>query len=257
MNDNEKLEHEELKKIVETLYHDIDIPEPSNWESVHLSLQKMNRRKKWMNRIKISGAIVAVSMILSVALSGNVSLIYAQFSTFLFNAKNEVVEFFFDRLEDQAATTEGAKTIPPEQAATELQGSASEITTLEIATNKLQFAPVLPAYMPGPFKLDRVRIFREAGGSYSTIHLEYVDNADNVILLTEQLVSEQASRIKTDVHEEAGVVKELFINKEQALLVELPDGFTSIEWLTVERIKIALSGQIPSAEILKIANSLQ
>ncbi|ALS30174.1 hypothetical protein IJ21_48130 [Paenibacillus sp. 32O-W] len=256
MNETEKREHEELKKVVEMLYHDIDVPEPANWDSVRLKLQKNRRCRKWMNRLKISGTIAAVSMLLSLVFSGHVPSTYAQFSSFLSNVKSQFVAFFFDT-QEKSSSKVGAKTIPPDDTDTELSASISETTTLEIAKDKLSFTPLIPAYMPAPYELDHVRIFRETGGSYDTIHLEYATSDDQVIILTEQAIDEHTSRIKTDVHEEAGTIKEIQIDGQHALWVELPDGFISIEWLTTDRIKIALSGQIPAEEILRIVNSLR
>ncbi|MFD0716298.1 DUF4367 domain-containing protein [Paenibacillus sp. GCM10027626] len=258
MNEIEKCEHEEMKKIVETLYHDIKVPEPSNWDSVRQRLQKNRRRRKWLTRLKIGGCIAAISLLLNLVFSENIPSTYAQVSSFLSNVKNQVIQYFFDSPEENSNSMRGsAKTIPPDDDGNELNTSLSEITTLEMAKGKLSFAPLIPTYMPTSFELDRVRIFQEAGKIYNTVHLEYVADDDSVIQLSEQLIDEQTARIKTDIHEEAGIIKEIKIGNQYAILVDLPDGFVTLEWLTTDRIKIAISGQIPKEEIMKIANNLQ
>jgi hypothetical protein len=254
---NENEQDRLFEKIMQDVYNDVLIPDATkSWQTVQVRIQKLRRRRGWLRRARITGAILTVSLLINLLLGNHIPVSYASVSSIFIKVKDQVIQFFFDA-PDEHSNTNGALTGPPDEKLTESDMSISEQTTLEGAKAKLSFVPLLPIHLPPTYKLDRVRIFKEPDGAYNNIHLEYINETGSVLQLTEQMFDDLTSSIKTDVHKEAGTIKEIRIGDESAVMVILPNKYIDLEWLTQDRLKISLSGQGDEEEILDIANDLQ
>jgi len=255
---NEPNEHDRIiHEAVKNYYDHIEIPDATpSWQKVQVRLQKRRRRKKSLFRLKIVAAVVIASLIIDIAATTNISKTYASMSSLLREVKDSVVEFIFT--EEKQEDTSWAKTSPPSETSTTDEPTAiPEETTLEVAVTKLSFPLLLPSYVPKQYSLDVVRIFEEANGQYNNLYLEYVNDSKDIFKIRERLIGSGSSHVRSDISTDAGVIKETMIKSNQGVLVILPEGFVTLEWLTADRIKISISGKLSETEILKLAESLQ
>lgn len=247
----------DLKEMVRNLYNDVEIPEAAgSWQKAQQQLHKRRRRIKWMNRAKVSIAIVVVSLFINIALNLNMSVTYAGFTSLFKEAKEHVIQIFFQD-PDKEEDTGHAKTPPPPDEVYETEPTAPEITTLEEARAKVAFPILTPDIVPEGFNLDIVRIFRESDNQYKNVYLEYVNEAGRIIKLSQRLVSDQSGALKTEVATDAGEIKDIFVLDKPAVLIILPEGMHSLEWLNQENIKISISGELTERELLQFAESMK
>lgn len=256
MNEHNHEQDRIIQKAVKDYYDRIEIPDPTpSWQKVHVRLQKNRRKKKNFYRLKIVAAVIVAALVIDVAAAGNISKTYASMSTLFREVKDRIVEFFFT-MEDQ--DTSKAKTSPPpETRITDEPASVPEETTLEVAKTKLSFPLLLPSFVPEHYSLDAVRIFGEANGLYHNVYLEYVNDAQDIFKISERVLEPGSTSVKSDISADAGTIKEIMIKSNQGVLVILPEGFVTLEWLTTDRIKVSVSGKLTESEILKLAESLQ
>lgn len=257
MNENFEKVDEQLQKAVKQFYDGIDVPEPSGWKEVHVQLQKRRKRKRWIRRTKISLAFVAVSLITTIFVTPNIPVTYAHVSSLFREIKENVIQIFFQKPNEQQENTE-AKTLPPaDTVASGPNQTVPEMLTLEQAKKKLAFSILLPAYVPESYRLDRIRGFKEPNNQYRNIYLEYINDDGDIIKLSQRIIDDGAGTMKVDVHENAGTIKDTLINGNPGVLVILPEGDTDIEWISKDEIKISISGSLTEDEILKMAKSMQ
>lgn len=250
-------QHEDFKKVVHDLYNDVEIPDAAGtWQKAQQQLQKRRRRIKWMNRIKVSAGIVVVSLFINLVLNLNMSVTYAGFSSLFKEAKEHVIQIFFQEPDKHENNAHAKTPPPPPDNVNETEPAAPEMTTLEDARAKVAFPIMTPEYLPQGFELDIVRIFRENGNQYKNVYLEYVNDAGKIIKLSQRLVDDQSGAVKTEVAADAGEIKEIYVQGLPAALIIWPEGMHSLEWLTRENIKISISGELTERELLKFAESL-
>ncbi|MBW7477250.1 DUF4367 domain-containing protein [Paenibacillus oenotherae] len=255
MKDNSEQQEETFKKIVLNIYNDVDIPDNAqSWKKAQEQLRKRRRRIKWANRAKVTSGIVAVSLFINLALNLNMPVTYADFSSLFREAKNQMIQIFFqdpNKNEDNSH----AKTPPPVEG-NETNSAVPEQTTLDDAKSKLMFSLRTPEYVPDGYRLDIVRIFREAENEYRNAFLEYINESGDLLKMNQQLIAEHSGSVKTDIAEGAGEIKELAIDGAPAVLVVIPDGSHYLEWLTKDMIVITVSGKVSEEDIIKFAESL-
>lgn len=246
----------DLKDMVRNLYNDVEIPEAAgSWQKVQQQLHKRRRRIKWLNRAKVSIAIVVVSLFINLVLNLNMSVTYAGFTSLFKEAKEHVIQIFFQD-PDQERNNGHAKTPPPPEESNEHEPTAPEITTLEEARTKLVFPILTPDVVPEGFELDIVRIFREPDNQYKNVYMEYVNDAGEIIKLNQLLVDDQSGAAKLEVAEGAGEIKDIFVQGSPAVLIVQPEGRLSLEWLTKEHIKFSISGKLTEREMIQFVDSL-
>ncbi|WP_240418063.1 DUF4367 domain-containing protein [Paenibacillus periandrae] len=244
-----------IKKAVQDFYNDVDIPDASSsWRKVHDQLQKRRKKQARFTRMKIIAGIVAVSFLINIGLNIDVSVTYANVISLFREVEQHVVRVFFQYPnEDQDRSS--AKTRPPSVEST-AEPSVPENATLEEATAKLAFPILNPTYIPKGFHLDVVRIFRDASGQYNNVYLEYLSETKSIFKVSQRLVEPQSASIKSDISKDAGTIKEAVVQGYQAILVVIPEGFTVLEWLTKDNVKVSISGKLTENEILRFAESL-
>ncbi|MWC27584.1 DUF4367 domain-containing protein [Paenibacillus sp. MMS18-CY102] len=237
-------------------YHDhIEIPDATpTWEKVSVRLQKRRRHKKLLFRLKIVAAVIAATIVIDLTTTTNIPATYASMSSLFREVKENIVEFFFTK--DQSDTST-AKTVPPPAIDNESNEPAAPITTtLEDAKSKLSFTLLLPSYIPDHYALETVRIFREASGRYSNVYLEYLNNNEEIFKISQRFIEPGSTHVTSDVPITAGTIKEPMIGDNRGVLVILPEGFVTLEWLTADSIKVSISGKLTEDAILQMARSL-
>ncbi|AJS61165.1 DUF4367 domain-containing protein [Paenibacillus sp. IHBB 10380] len=256
MNSIHDHEDQDMKELVTKLYNDIVIPNPTpSWNKVRIQLEQRRKRKKWLSRVKLVSGIVAASLLVNILVTGNMTT-YAKVAGLFRDIQEQVIEIFFQNSTHEPNPTD-AKTPPPvDSAHSEPNTSSTEIITLEEANSKLSFPLLLPTYVPDSFRLDHTRISKEADGEYTSVYLGYVSDRGDSLKVTELELNEQTT-IKMEVHAESGTIEEIQLGDNLAILVATPEGYTTLEWLSMDRLKITISGNISTEEIIKVGTSMQ
>ncbi|SDF66398.1 protein of unknown function [Fontibacillus panacisegetis] len=245
-----------IQKALQDYYNRIEIPDAApSWEKVHVQMQKRRCKKKTLFRLKIVAAVIAAAFMIDLAATTNITKTYASMSSLFREAKDRVVEFFFAK---EQHDTSAAKTVPPPSAEGEGENPAvPEPTTLEDAKAKLAFPLLLPSYVPDHFSLEVVRIFREASGQYHNVYLEYMNDNEDIFKISQRFIEPGSTHVKSDVSTDVGVIRKTMIGNSRGILVIVPEGFVTLEWLTEDQIKVSISGKLAETDVLEIAESLR
>ncbi len=258
------LDHDDhkLKEVLNRHHTGIEIPNgAASWQQVRLRLTKIGRRKMFVRRMKLTGAIIACSFVISFFLNNDFPTSYANIASLLKKVQGNIIEIFYEAPPNQKST-HAKTTMPPEekQAASNLSASsfAPEKASLEEAKNKMAFALLTPSYVPEQFRLDAVFITKETNGTYQDAYFEYLDKEGNLLKIRQRKIEGKTGAIKTDIHSDSGEFFDVLVDQQPAILFADRNGdMASLEWLTKDRIKIYISGPITKEDILKIGASLQ
>lgn len=257
------LDHDDhkLKEMLKRNHASIEIPNgTASWQQVQHRLQKIGRRKMFVRRIKLTAAIIACSLVISFFMNDNFPTSYANIASLLKKVQGNIIEIFYEAPPDRESTR--AKTAPPEDKppASNRPGSsfAPEKTSLEDAKNKMAFPLLTPSYVPEKFRLDAVFVTKETNGTYNDAYFEYLDEAGELLKISQRKIEGKTGAIKTEINSDSGEFFDVLVGEHPAILfVDRNGSITSLEWLTKDRIKIYISGPIAKEDILKIGTSLK
>ncbi|WP_144941357.1 DUF4367 domain-containing protein [Paenibacillus sp. 32O-W] len=251
---------QKIKEMLRCNHESVDIPDGSgSWLQVQVKLQKIKRRKVWLQRIRISIAVIACSLLISFFMSNNISISYAKFATLLQKIQGDIIQIFHEEPDEDSTH---AKTIPPEEEppTSNSPGSsfAPEKTSLEDAKNKIAFPLLIPSYIPERFTLDALFITKEANGTYNDAYFEYLNEDGELLKIGQRKIESKTGAIKTDINSDSGKLFDVLVGEQPAILfVDRNGSIVSLEWLTKDRIKVFISGPITKQDILQIGESLK
>ncbi|MGG1880528.1 DUF4367 domain-containing protein [Paenibacillus cisolokensis] len=242
-----------IRKWLQDEYNSIEIPDPSPaWDKVRIQLERRRRHKKLRSRMAILAAVVAAALMINAAATISISKTYAQMSSLLQEVRNYFVEIFFTK---EAFDHSAAVTAPPAPDEAEHAALPEEVS-LEAAQAKLAFSLLVPAAMPDRYSLDRVRIFQEEDGQYRNAYLEYASSDQHIVKISQHVISPGSTRVKSDISASAGDIQQVWIGGSQGVLIIVPEGYATLEWLTEDGIKISISGKLTGQELMRVAESL-
>ncbi|MEJ8548196.1 DUF4367 domain-containing protein [Brevibacillus borstelensis] len=249
-----------LKEMLKRDHASVEIPDgKESWQQVQARLQKIKRRKMWLQRVKISTAVIVCSLVTSFFLSNSFSTGYAKFATLLKKIQGDIIQIFHEG-PDQDSTQ--AKTLSPEEVlpTDNSPGSslAPEQTGLEDAKNKIAFSLLVPSYIPETFTLDAVFITKEANGTYNDAYFEYLNEHGELLKIGQRKIEAKTGAIKTEINGDSGELFDVLVGEHPAILfVDRNGSVVSLEWLTKDRIKVFLSGPVTKEDMIKIGTSLE
>lgn len=250
----EYIQEEKLKKSLKRIYDNIEIPDNiESWTRVQTHLQKRKRWKRWNRRLRYIVAVFIGSLVLSYAMNMNVPDAYS-FSTLFKNIQETMIEFFHEWTKHDETN---AKTAPPLEGRAEAGSGLQMIeVTLEEAKAKVSFPIQLPTVLPENFELSRVRIFDSDRGQYDNMQIEYTNPDGEIINIVQRHIKGKTDGLKAEMPMDAGEFKDVIINGILAVLLIPIEGNINLEWYTLERVLIRISGNVSEDEILILANSL-
>lgn len=245
----------EIQRALQDDYHRIKVPDPTpSWEKVRIQLKQRRRLRKIRSRVILVAGVITTALVINAISTVNISKTYAHMSSLVREVKEYLVEFFFTREEFDASA---ANTIQPIEGAAAESSALLEETTLEVAQTKMTFSLRIPKFMPDGYVLDVVRIFQEEDGQYRNAYLEYVtSDYQDIVKISQHLIEPRSTHVKSDVASGSGIVQEVWIDSRPGVLVIVPEGFVTLEWLTAEDIKVSISGKLTETEVIQVAESL-
>jgi hypothetical protein len=254
-------QEQELKTALQRIYKNIEIPDSTvSWIRIQAILKKRRRRKQWVRRLKISSMIVISSFILNLVFTMTVPTAYSHITGLFKKIKNDVIEFFHERPDQNNNNNSKAKTSSPNENSEKASSKSGQMieVTIEEARTKLSFHLLLPTYVPGSFQLDSVRIFSETEEEYyNNVQLEYVNENGEVLNIIQRRIEGETPGLKAEMAIGSGEYKDVIINGNAAILMTPIEGNTNVEWLTQDRILIRISGKLAGSDIIKFASSLK
>lgn len=256
MEENELKQNEELKKAMQRIHDNIEIPDSTlSWLKVQAHLNKTKRRKQWKRRWKISAAIVICSFLGSILISITTPTAYSQISSLFKRIQNQVIEFFHEGPEPNPSES---KTNHPDHHTGKniSSGNRMEEVTLEEAQAKVSFPLLLPSEVPGSFELYTVRIFSSSEGNYNHAQLEYTNVDGEIFNIIQHEIDGRTSGLKAEMAINAGEYKDVVVNGNPAILLIPVEGNANLEWLIEDRIMIRISGSLSESDIISLAKSL-
>ncbi|MBU5445652.1 DUF4367 domain-containing protein [Paenibacillus sp. MSJ-34] len=254
--ENEFSQNKELKKAMQRIHDNIEIPDSTpSWLKVQARLNKRKRRKQWKRRWKISGAIVVCSFLGSIVISTTTPTAYSQISSLLKRIQNQVIEFFHEEPEPNPFES---KTTDMDDLKDKniVSGTRMDEVTLEDAQSKVSFHLLLPSTVPGSFELTSIRIFGSAEGTWNHAQFEYTNDNGEILNIIQHEIDGKTSGLKVEMPLDAGEYKDIVINGNKAILLIPIEGNANLEWLTEDRIMVRISGKLSESDIINLAKSL-
>lgn len=258
MNNHEKKQDEQLKRLLERAHQNVDIPDHTqSWLKVKKRLDAIQRRQRWKKRFKIAVLVTCTSLIIGFAMTADLPTAYSKFTGLLKKVQEDITNIFFESPEEHEESS--AKTTPPpSDGSFDARGNTRmENVTLEVARDKAGFRVLTPSYTPTGYDLDIVRIFQDADGGYRNILMEYVNAQDHIIQLSQRLVRDEATRERTTIQHHEANMKDMIIHGQTGMIITTDNDLIHLEWLSAENIKFTLFGTLPEQELILMAESLQ
>lgn len=256
MSENSR-EDEELKKALQRIYQNIDIPDSSkSWAIVQKRLNKRKRLMKRLNILKVSSAIIVCSLMINLVFMISLPEVHSQVSGLFKRVSHNLIEIFLHQQEKPS--DDKAKTPPPPDDFANNNGSIDDITevSLEEAKIKASFQLLIPTYIPEEFKLETVRLFSNSN-KINNVHIKYSNSNGDIISVLQQKFEGVTTDVKATMAIGSGNYKEVIIGNNTAILMIADKGNPIIEWFTEDYILLRISGKVSENELVDIANSLK
>jgi len=238
-----------LQNALRQAYADIPIPDtpPDAWAKLEARLSRSRLKRKWWGRAKIAAGIAAASLAVNLTLGILTPEGNAQFALLFREMQDNVYHVLVPRPSASMAKDEPANAE---------KDSAGLETSLETARELLAFAPLIPTYVPGSFRLDLVRIYNSSG-DYDNLLLEYMDDYGAMFKITEKYYVGYSADVLAYVHRDAGEMKQTDVNGDPAVVVITPEGLSYLHWIADGQIRISISGHLQEEELIRVARSMK
>ncbi|MFM9279460.1 DUF4367 domain-containing protein [Paenibacillus sp. p-8] len=109
-----------------------------------------------------------------------------------------------------------------------------------------------PSFLPDNFSLDIVRVYQESG-QYNNVYLEYANDAGEIFKVSELFIGD--AEVRRELANDAGIIKEIIIGTDPAVLVLMPSDLSYLEWIK-GNVKVLISGKLSEQDIIRVADSL-
>ncbi|WP_408976238.1 DUF4367 domain-containing protein [Paenibacillus jiagnxiensis] len=119
-------------------------------------------------------------------------------------------------------------------------------------SKKLSFPLLQPSFLPDNFSLDIVRVYQESG-QYNNVYLEYANDAGEIFKVSELFIGD--AEVRRELANDAGIIKEIIIGTDPAVLVLMPSDLSYLEWIK-GNVKVLISGKLSEQDIIRVADSL-
>ena len=248
MSNQSNLHHDQFKNKINELKDEINVPEPSNWDSVHQHIIKHSQRKKRIKSIRHVSSIAVAALIISLFISGNHNHVSAQFNALVQVIKDEVSILFLGHDSETASISRDIN-------------NKFELTFKinDIDLKKLSFDPIFPNYLPEQFSYESSKLVDgehlAEGQLANFFHLAYSDPHANSIYI-DYLKLDQGATNARQTNTEGVKLEQLTIHDTLIIYMEDDYGSKLTYWLTKDNVRISVRSSIEKSELIKVVESM-